>query len=157
MESVVQVSDIDNLYTNLYSKYQLDKVISKQKREFSDIDQLISNISSLGSDDNVQYKYGKKKKVVYKDSKVFLSSRLYNFLRVQDTFKAYGIYEEMNTRTIEQMFNNYWSYNKLSNTDNDIYNDIVTFQSMGRYERKTHVKAFIDKWTSKTKDIKISL
>jgi len=63
----------------------------------------------------------------------------------------------MNTRTLEQMFNNYWSYHKLNNTDNEIYNEVLAFQNMGRYERKTYVKTFIEKWTSKTKDIKISL
>ena len=158
MESI-DTTEINSLFKNLYTKYELDKIVSKQNEAFSEIDNLINNINQLNTCNQITSKYGNKnvKSNKYYDSKVYLSKRFYNFLTVNEYFSRYGIYEEMNHRTLEQMFNSYWSNNKLKNTDQEIYADLEKLQNLSRYERRAFVKEFINKYTSKTKDIKIEL
>jgi len=158
MESI-DTTEINSLFKNLYNKYELDKIVSKQNTAFSEIDNLINNINQLNTNNTNNSKYGNKnlKSSKYYDSKVYLSKRFYNFLTVNEYFSKYGIYEEMNNRTLEQIFNSYWSNGKLKNTDPDLFSDLEKIQSLSRYERRAFVKEFINKWTSKTKDIKIEL
>jgi hypothetical protein len=148
-------TDINNLYKNLFDKYQLDKIISKQKNEFSEIDQLISNINSQGNIITAS-KYNRNRINTY-GQKIFLSKRLFKYLSEQEIFKRYIIRLEMTNRDFANIFNHFWSYNKLTNTDNEIYTSILQFQNFGRYERKKYVQLFIDKWTSKIKDITIDI
>ena len=159
MESINKPENIETLFKNLFNKYELDKVVSKQTEAYSEIDNLINNINQLTSCNQNTSKYGNKhvKGNKYYDSKVYLSKRFYNFLTINDHFSRYGIYEEMNNRTLEQIFNNYWSNGKLKNTDPDLFSDLEKIQNLSRYERRAFVKEFINKWTSKTKDIKIEL
>jgi hypothetical protein len=148
-------TDINNLYKNLFDKYQLDKIISKQKNEYYEIDQLINNINSQG-DIITASKYNRNRINTY-GQKIFLSKRLFKYLSEQQTFKRYIIRQEMLHRELNNIFNHYWSYNNLTNTDNEIYESILHLQNFGRYERKKYVQLFIDKWTSKTKDITIGI
>jgi hypothetical protein len=158
MESI-DTTEINSIFKNLYTKYELDKIVSKQNTAFSEIDNLINNINQLNTCNQINSKYSNKnlKSSKYFDSKVYLSKRFYNFLIANEYFSRYGIYEEMNNRTLEQIFNSYWSNGKLKNTDPDLFSDLEKIQSLSRYERRAFVKEFINKWTSKTKDIKIEL
>ena len=92
----------------------------------------------------------------YKSSNIYLSPRLQKFIVANsDVFKYNS--EEMPYKTLESILTHFYSYHKIKDTDNEIYNEIKLFTNLGRYERRAHVKIFIDKWTSKTKNIQINL
>jgi hypothetical protein len=153
METLSVIQNISSEYSTLYSKYQFDKIITRQKNDFHEIDDLISNISKTMNNIPIN----NRKCFNYKSSNVYLSTRLQKFmLNNNDVFKQYTS-EEIPFKALESILTHFYSYHKIKDTDNEIYNEIKLFTSLGRYERRAHVKIFIDKWTSKTKNIQINL
>lgn len=152
METLSVIQNISSEYSTLYSKYQFDKIITRQKNDFHEIDDLITNISKTMNNIPIN----NRKCFNYKSSNIYLSPRLHKFIVANsDVFKYNS--EEMPYKTLESILTHFYSYHKIKDTDNEIYNEIKLFTNLGRYERRAHVKIFIDKWTSKTKNIQINL
>jgi hypothetical protein len=142
--------DIDTLYKEIYNKYQLDKIISKQKNEFSDIDELINNINGMGNK-------SENNRRLYTNSNVYLSKRFYNFLSKNEVFKNYIISEVMSVTLLTKILSHFWVFNKLKNLDDEIYNSIIGLQNHGRHNKKNEILKIINNFTCKTKNISIAV
>ena len=151
----MDIATVVQQYNNLNTKYDFTKISSKQKKEYQEIDDLINTINV---NDVKQFKSRKCFDVKGGQSTVFLKKELYDFMNTNyDFFKYYGFGEEMNPRTLHSIFYGLYTINKLKDTNKQIFIDIKGFINISRYEKKPLIKQFIDKYTTKTKEIKIDL
>jgi hypothetical protein len=154
MTEILQLSE----YNKLSSKYEFNKVACIQNNEFQDIDTLIKNINELGNNSNVRNNINKK----YDATKhmVYLEPRFLNFCRTNNQSQYFtNIFEEMNSSLLQNILNRVYEYlfHKIKNTDEEIYNELKLISSSNRHLKKERIKEFVNKWTSKTKTIKIGL
>jgi len=154
MTEILQLSE----YNKLSSKYEFSKIACIQNSEFQDIDTLIKNINALGNNSNLRNNINKK----YDATKhmIYLSPRLLSFCRTNNQSQYFvNIHEEMNSSILQNILSRVYEYlfNKIKNTDEEIYNEIKSIASSNRYIKRDKTKEFINKWTTKTKTIKIGL
>lgn len=145
---------ISNDYTNLFNKYQFDKLAKNTKIDNVEIDSLINNISNFGN----YIPNTKSKSPTISTPKIYLSQKLLTFFNSNSQYfrsRPYG--DEMNPRDLEYMLKYIYSYHNMKNTDNEIYDNIKIISSCSRYEKKKYINEFITKFTTKTKEIKIGI
>ena len=144
-------------YNKLSSKYEFNKIACIQNNEFQDIDILIKNINSLGNNstrNNINKKYDASKHNVY------LEPKFLNFCRSNSQSQYFtNIFEEMNCALLQNILNRVYEYlfHKIKNTDEEIYNELKLISASNRHSKRDRIKTFINKWTTKTKTIKIGL
>lgn len=65
----------------------------------------------------------------------------------------------MNTAMLQNILKRIYEYlfHKIKNTDDEIYNELKLISMSNRHSKNDRIKEFINKWTSKTKTIKIGL
>lgn len=150
----MDIATIVQQYNNLNTKYDFSKISSKQKKEYQEIDDLINTINI----EEIKKTSRKCFDIKKGQTTVFLKKDLYDFMNSNyEYFKYYSFGEEMTPKNIEHIFYGLYSINKLKDTNKQIYNDIKQLLNLSRYEKKPQIKLFIEKYTTKSKEIKIDL
>jgi len=154
MTEIAQLSE----YDKLSSKYEFNKIACIQNNEFQDIDTLIKNINALGNNSNLRNNSNKK----YDATKhlVYLSPKFLTFCQKNSQSQYFtNIFEEMNSALLQNVLRRVYEYlfHKIKNTDDEIYNELKLISMSNRQTKNDKIKEFINKWTSKTKTIKIGL
>jgi len=156
MEPVSVEQNFSNEYNDLYFKYQFNDIIGKPKNDFREIDELIDSMNKNEKFDCKSIPL-KNRKCFNNYTKIYLNPRLVNFMKNNNEAFRNWSSDETSYKYLETLLNQIYVHYKLKDNDNEIYNEIKSFYSHGRLEKKIHIKNFIEKWTTKTKNIQINL